>query len=71
MIRDGVQSWQPKRGADWPDLLMRVAGSGPPPWVLYSVASAALVVIIVVAFLVGSALHIGALAPQPIPANIH
>ena len=71
MIREGVQSWQPQRGADWPDLLMRVAGSGPPPWVLYSVASAALVVIVVAAFLVGSALHIGALAPQPIPANLH
>jgi len=70
MIRDGVQSWQPKRGADWPDLLMRLAGSGPSPWLLYSTASAALAVILVVAFLVGSYLQIGALAPQPIPSHV-
>ena len=71
MIRDGVQAWQPSRGADWPDLLMRVAGSGPSALVLYSAASAALVVILVVAFLVGSYLQIGALAPQPIPSHLH
>jgi hypothetical protein len=71
MIREGVQSWQPKRAADWPDLLMRVAGSGPSPWVLYSVASVALVVILITAFLVGSMLQIGALAPQGIPSNLH
>jgi hypothetical protein len=50
---------------------MRVAGSGPPPWLLYSVASAALVVILISAFIVGSFLQIGALAPQPIPSNFH
>jgi len=71
MIRDGVQAWQPRRGADWPDLLMRMAGSGPPTWLLYTAASAALVVIVVAAFLVGSYLQIGALAPQSIPANLH
>ena len=71
MIRDGVQAWQPSRGADWPDLLMRIAGSGPSALVLYSAASAALVVILVVAFLVGSYLQIGALAPQPIPSHLH
>ncbi len=71
MIRDGVQTWQPRRGADWPDLLMRIAGSGPPTWVLYTTASAALVVILVTAFLVGSYLGIGALAPQSIPEHIH
>jgi hypothetical protein len=71
MIRDGVETWQPRRGADWADLLMRMAGSGPPTWLLYTAASAALVVIVVAAFLVGSYLQIGALAPQSIPANLH
>ncbi len=71
MIRDGVATWQPRRGADWPDLLMRIAGSGPSTLVLYTTASAALVVILVVAFLVGSYLGIGALAPQSIPSNLH
>jgi hypothetical protein len=71
MIRDGVQAWEPRRGADWPDLLMRMAGSGPPTWLVYTAASAALVVILVAAFLVGSYLHIGALAPQPIQEHLH
>jgi hypothetical protein len=69
-IREGVQSWQPRRGADWPGLLMKVAGNGPSPWILYTSASAALVVILVAAFLVGSYFHIGALAPQSIPSNL-
>jgi hypothetical protein len=71
MVRDGVQAWQPRKGSDWPDLLMRLAESGPPAWALYTAASAALVVILVVAFLVGSYLGIGALAPQPIPEHLH
>ena len=71
MVREGIQSWQPRRGPDWPGVLTRVAGSGPPPWLLYSVASAALVVILISAFIVGSYLQIGALAPQPIPSNFH
>ncbi len=33
--------------------------------------SAALVVILLAAFLVGSALQIGALGPQPVPSNLH
>jgi hypothetical protein len=70
IVRDGVQSWRPKRGPDWQDLMSRV-DAGPSPLVLYSVASAALVVILIMAFIVGSALQIGALAPQPIPSNIH
>ena len=71
VVREGVGSWRPRRGPDWQNLMQRVAGSGPPPWVLYAVASAALVVILVTAFLVGSALQIGALAPQPINSNLH
>ena len=70
MVRGGVQAWQPRRGPDFSDLLLRI-GAGPSPWVLYTAASAALVVILLVAFLVGSYLQIGALAPQPLPANIH
>ena len=70
MVRGGVQAWQPRRGPDFSDLMLRL-GAGPSPWVLYTAASAALVVILLVAFLVGSYLHIGALAPQQVPANIH
>jgi energy-converting hydrogenase Eha subunit F len=51
--------------------MSKVAGNGPPPWMLYSVASVALVVILISAFIVGSYLQIGALAPQPIPSNFH
>lgn len=71
MIRNTVESWTPRRGPDWSDVLIRLAGSGPPTWLLYTAASAALVVILLAAFLVGSALQIGALGPQSIPANIH
>ena len=71
MIRGGVQAWQPRHGPDFADLLHRVAPTGPPTWLLYTAASAALVLILLAAFLVGSWLQIGALAPQPIPANIH
>jgi hypothetical protein len=70
-VRDGVEAWRPQRGPDWRDLMTKVAGSGPSPWVLYTVASAALVVILISAFIVGSALEIGALAPQPIHSNLH
>jgi len=70
MVRGGVQAWQPRRGPDFSDLLLRI-GAGPSPWVLYTAASAALVVILLAAFLVGSYYQIGALAPQSIPANIH
>ncbi|HET7467977.1 MAG TPA: hypothetical protein VFL29_15065 [Candidatus Dormibacteraeota bacterium] len=70
LVRGGVQSWQPRRGPDFSDLMLRI-GAGPSPWVLYTAASAALVVILLVAFLVGSYFQIGALAPQPVPANIH
>ncbi len=71
MIRDTVESWKPQRGPDWPDILMRLAGTGPPAWVLYTAASAALILILLTAFLIGSALQLGSLAPQPIPANLH
>ena len=71
MVRTGVQAWQPRRGPDFSDLMLRAAGAGPSPWLLYTAASAALVVILLAAFLVGSYFQIGALAPQPVPANIH
>ena len=70
MIRSTVDDWRPRRGPDWSDLMVRIAGTGPPAWLLYTSASAALVVILIAAYLIGSALHIGALAP-PIPSNIH
>jgi hypothetical protein len=71
MIRSEVESWTPRRGPDWSSLLIRIAGTGPSPWVIYTAASAALVVILVAAFLVGSWLQLGALAPQPVQVHIH
>ena len=71
MIRAKVESWTPRRGPDWSGLLIRIAGAGPSPWVIYAAASAALVVILIGAFLVGSWLQLGALAPQPVQVHIH
>ena len=65
MLRAEVEAWQPRRGPDWSDMMIRLAAAGPSPWVVYPVASAALVVILVTAFLIGSWLQVGALAPQP------
>ncbi|HVC76983.1 MAG TPA: hypothetical protein VND96_10775 [Candidatus Micrarchaeaceae archaeon] len=70
MIRTTVDGWSPRRGPDWSELMVRIAGTGPPAWLLYTTASVALVIILVAAYLVGSALHLGALAPQPIPGHI-
>ena len=47
--------------------MVRLAGAGPSPWVVYAAASAVLVVILVSAYLIGSWLQVGALAPQPVP----
>lgn len=69
MIRSEVETWKPRRGPDWPDILIRIASSGPSPWVIYTAASAALVVILIAAFLVGSALDLGGLGLQP--AQVH
>jgi hypothetical protein len=71
MIRNEVQSWTPRRGADWSDLMLRIAGSGPAPWVVYTSASAALVVILLTAFLIGAWFNLGGLAPQSVPSHIH
>ncbi len=71
MIRAEVDAWKPRHGPDWPDILIRIAASGPSPWVIYTAASAALVVILVTAFIVGSYLEIGALAPQPVESHVH
>ena len=68
MIRAEVDTWTPRRGADWTDVLIRIAGTGPSPWLVYTTASAALVVILIAAYLVGTALQLGALAP---PAQVH
>ena len=65
LIRAEVETWKPRRGPDWSDMMIRLAAAGPSPWVVYTTASAALVVILITAFIVGSWLQIGALAPQP------
>jgi hypothetical protein len=69
-IRAEVETWTPRRGPDWSDLMIRLAATGPSPWVIYTAASAALVVILVAAFVVGTYLQIGALAPQPIDTHV-
>jgi hypothetical protein len=69
MIRAEVDSWTPRKGPDWTDVLIRIAGSGPSPWVVYTTASAAMVVILIAAYLIGSALQLGALGPPP--AQVH
>ncbi len=69
MIRAEVDSWTPRKGPDWTDVLIRIAGSGPSPWVVYTTASVAMVVILIAAYLVGSALQLGALGPPP--AQVH
>jgi hypothetical protein len=51
--------------------LIRIAGSGPSPWVVYATASVAMVVILIAAYLVGSALQLGALAPPPAQVHLH
>ena len=71
MIRAKVETWKPRHGPDWSDLMIRLAAAGPSPWVVYTTASAALVVILITAFIVGSWLQIGALAPQPINSHFH
>ena len=32
MVRATVESWQPKRGPDWSNILVRIASAGPPAW---------------------------------------
>jgi hypothetical protein len=71
LIRAEVDTWKPRRGPDWSDMMIRLAAAGPSPWVIYTTASAALVVILITAFLVGSWLQIGAFAPQPISTHVH
>jgi hypothetical protein len=71
MIRVEVESWTPRRGPDWTDILIRMAGTGPSPWLVYSTASAALVVILIAAYLIGSALQLGALATPPAQVHLH
>jgi hypothetical protein len=70
MIRTEVETWTPPRGPDWSDMMIRLAAAGPSPWVIYSVASAAMVLILVTAFVVGTWLQVGALAPQPIDTHV-
>jgi hypothetical protein len=69
-IRAEVETWIPRRGPDWSDMMIRLAAAGPSPWIVYSIASAAMVVILITAFMLGSWLQIGALAPQPIDTHV-
>jgi len=72
MIREEVDTWKPRRGPDWSELMVRLAATGPAPWVVYSTASAALVCILVGAFLIGSWFQLGGLGLQPaIQSHVH
>ena len=71
MIRAEVETWKPRRGPDWSELMVRLAATGPAPWVIYSTASAALVVILVGAFLIGSWFQLGGLGLEPIQSHVH
>ena len=72
MVRAEVETWKPRRGPDWSELMVRLAATGPAPWVVYSTASAALVVILFGAFLVGSWFQLGGLGLQPvIQSHVH
>jgi len=71
MIRAQIETWKPRRGPDWADMMIRLAAAGPSPWVVYTTASAALVVILFAAFLVGSWLQLGALGPAPVESHLH
>ena len=72
MIRAEVETWKPRRGPDWSELMVRLAATGPSPWVVYSAASAALVVILFGAFLIGSWFQLGGLGLEPsIPSHVH
>ena len=71
MIRAEVETWNPRRGPDWSELMVRLAATGPAPWVVYSSASAALVVILVGAFLIGSWFQLGGLGLEPIQSHVH
>jgi hypothetical protein len=71
MIRVEVETWKPRRGPDWSELMVRLAATGPAPWVVYTTASAALVVILVGAFLIGSWFQLGGLGLEPIESHVH
>ena len=71
MIRAEIETWKPRRGPDWSELMVRLAATGPSPWVVYTTASAALVVILFGAFLVGSWFQLGGLGLEPIQSHVH
>ena len=71
MIRAEIETWKPRRGPDWSELMVRLAATGPSPWVVYTTASAALGVILFGAFMIGSWFQIGGLGLEPIQSHVH
>src|SRR5258708_13762648 len=67
MVRAEVETWTPRRGPDWTDILIRLAGTGPSPWVVYTTPSPPLGVILISAHPIGSPLQLGPLPPPPPP----
>src|ERR1700731_2917007 len=70
MLRTTVDSWSPRRGPDWSDLMVRIAGTGPPAWLLYTTDSVALVTSRGAASRVVPPPRPGARAPKAIPGHI-
>ncbi len=70
-VQSEMSSWAPQEGPNWSDLMGRV-GRGPARMLrIYAVASLTLVAILMVAFLVMSALHItGSLAGEPAVSRV-
>ena len=68
-LRDEVDGWKPRRGPDYRDLMARVGG-GLNRWTFYPAMSALLILILILAFLVMTTLHIGSLGGQPIHAQL-
>jgi hypothetical protein len=68
-LRSEIDGWKPRRGPDLRDLLAR-AGATRNLWVFYPAMSAVLVIVILEAFLLMLALHIGSIGGQPVQAHL-
>jgi hypothetical protein len=58
-VRSEVSSWTPERGPSWPDLARRARRRPLRLLGVYAMASAALMTIVLVAFLAMALLHVG------------
>jgi hypothetical protein len=68
-LRAEIGGWKPRRGPDFRELVARAEASVS-LWVFYPAASAALILILLGAFIVMTTLHIGSLGGQPVHAQL-